>query len=326
MPSIFAAVKWHCVFVLMILVLGGCKQQPDVSTAAVNKTLGQQAYEESLGMNGKALLLTRFTSLAQLNETVSIEYYKGNGASVAGNIENTEVHLRHISGDRNVTSILAAGVSQQDFTDARKGNVLDKIALALRSPFAVTSRADLQAVEYLGRRRPLTFGMGDVAFYDLAEHMVWHIMPEDTLAMSKADLSEKGYLNTFNHVTAQAFMTSVFSERLADFVADVHERYNLPELITGTFTEAQVQDLEKGPVDNYIDIINNEWGQELGKWLKKKYGISRNTVWTPHMMADYLNDIQRYHSWVFQIGFVPFRPEDEVVTRFANKINTVVNG
>ena len=87
--------------------------------------------------------------------------------------------------------------------------------------------------------------------------MANQISDEDYLNLSCEELSEKGYLNTFNHITAQAFMTSIFSERLADFIADVHELYNMPELITGDFTEQQLADFENGPVDNYVDMINN---------------------------------------------------------------------
>ena len=169
-------------------------------------------------------------------------------------------------------------------------------------------------------------GQGDVAFYDLAETMVRNIRPEDTLIMSRKDLSEKGYLNTFNHITAQAFMTAMYSERLADFVADVHELHNMPELISGTFSKDQLADFENGPVDNYIDMINNEWGQELGKALKEKYSINEETTWTPELLADYLNDIKSYCSWAFQISFIPFKATDELVIKFAWKINTVLEG
>ena len=98
----------------------------------------------------------------------------------------------------------------------------------------------------------------------------------------------------------------------------------MPELITGIFTEKQLADITDGPVDNYIDMINNEWGQELGKELCLKYHISRLTYWTPELLADYLNDMQSYHSWAFQIGFKPYRATDDMVIRFANKINKVI--
>ena len=97
-------------------------------------------------------------------------------------------------------------------------------------------------------------------------------------------------------------------------------------MITGKFPEEEIKDLEEGPVDNYVDLINNEWGQELGKQLKKKYNINRETYWTPELLANYLNDIQSYYSWAFQIGFKPFRPEDEVIQRFSNKVNGAMEG
>jgi hypothetical protein len=232
--------------------------------------------------------------------------------------------LTHRCNGKAVTSILSEGISQADFSKASYGNSLDKLSVAIRCPFAAWHRDDLLAIENLGRRRPWVFGKGDVAFYDLAETMVRHIIDVDIVSMPAEDLSEKGYLNTFNHITAQALMTSIFSERLADFVADVHERFNMPELISGNFTEAQLADLEKGPVDNYLDIINNEWGQELGKQLREKYNLSRKTTWTPTLLSNYLNDIQSHQGWVFQIGFAPFKATDEKVILFAHKINRVL--
>ena len=78
--------------------------------------------------------------------------------------------------------------------------------------------------------------------------------------------------------------------------------------------------------NQYIDIINNEWGQELGKALRIKYKIDQDTEWTPDLLASYLNDVQSYYSWVFQIGFEPFRASDEIVIRFSRKTNTVLKG
>jgi hypothetical protein len=113
---------------------------------------------------------------------------------------------------------------------------------------------------------------------------------------------------------------------LADFVGDTHERYYHPELITGKFSEKQVNDLDEGPLDNYVDVINNEWGQEIGVKLKEKYSINRNTRWTPELLASYLNELQRYYSWAFQIGFRPVRPDEEVVIKFSSKMNLVLAG
>jgi hypothetical protein len=153
--------------------------------------------------------------------------------------------------------------------------------------------------------------------------MVDHINTPDQAFVFPRDSSEKGYLNTFNHVTAQAFLTSLYSEELADFVADVHERKTMPELISGAFRPEQLTDPNTNAVDNYVDIVNNEWGQELGKVLRKKYGLHAGTHWTPELLREYLNDIQHYYSWGLKIGFEPFRAQDTVVVRFVEKLKYV---
>ena len=266
--------------------------------------------EERVGKG--ALLLSRFSSFEDFKSVVQVEYSK------------SKVHLTHISGGKVIESVLQKGVSQKDFLRAQDSGFWAKVDLILTSPYAVRKRKDLQRAYALSRRRPALFDEGDVAFYDFAETMTAHISPYDQAMMSEKDLSEKGYINTFNHVVAQAFLTSIFSEKMADFIADAHERYNMPELISGAFSPEVLADIERGPTDNYVDMINNEWGQELGKELGEKYGIWRKTHWSPELLANYLNDLQRYFSWAFQIGFAPYEASDGVVVRFAHKLNSVL--
>ncbi len=271
-----------------------------------------------------ALLATRFKSFEALKKVIRIEYLTVIPSADAVMNKKDLVRVTHSSGGREVTSILTSGISEGDFRQARDGGFWDRVWLALNSPYTVLHKGDLMRVYYLSRRMYKVFGEGDAAFYDLAETMMYHISDDDLAFTRSEDLSEKGFINTFNHVTAQAFMTSIFSESLADFIADAHERDRMPELITGKFTGAQLMDLENGPLDNYVDIINNEWGQELGKRLKKKHKIHRNTVWTPELLVNYLNDVQSYFSWSFQIGFKPYRVADEVIIRFSDKLNRVM--
>ena len=311
--------------ILLLLIFPGCNPsgETDVTHMATHEqanALSDSATFAHSKYNG-ALLLTHIHSLEEFKQEVAIIYDGGKSNLKKSDNKEHSVCLVHRGRGVEVVSVLTAGISEGDFTKARNGSVWTKGAVAIRSPFALMHRRSLKCIESLGRRRPWEFGKGDVAFYDLAEHMVNHIVDEDRQHLTQADLSEKGYLNTFNHITAQAFMTSMFSEEIADFVADVHERYNLPELMTGTFSPDQIDDLENGPVDNYLDMINNEFGQELGKTLRDKYLISTDTYWTPTLLADYMNDVQQYHSWALQIGFTPFDPTDEVVQRFAAKIN-----
>ena len=262
-----------------------------------------------------ALLSTRYESYDELKKVISVDYTDGG------------VRLIHCSNGKAVESVLKPGISEQDFADARDGNFWDRLQLIFKSPYSVRHRKDLQAVHVLSRRRPDIFGAGDPAFYDLSASFMSKITSRDSSLLNTKDLtSEKGYFNIINHISAQAFTTAIFSERLADLIADAHERKTLPELITGNFSHDQISDLENGPLDNYIDMINNEWGQELGKQLKSKYNIKRETLWTPGLLVNFLNDLLRYYSWSFQIGFNPFQIDDEVVVRFANKINGVLNG
>ncbi len=318
----------RCFVLFVCIAFMGCRQsqQPDGTALDKHEVVvdSLSAPDSTYYFGGEALLLTRFTSLAQFKEIVDVKYLHDLIDTNEHKSDKPRVQLTYRIGDRQVISVLESGISQADFIKARKGNFWNKMALGIKSPFAVRHRKDLGCIENLGRRKPEVYGIGDAAFYDLAEIMVQHIVKDDLPRLSEQDLGEKGYLNTFNHITAQAFMTSVFSEEVADFVADVHELYNMPELITGNFTVEQIEDFENGPVDNYVDMINNEWGQERGKMLAEKYKITRETVWTPALLRDYLNDIQSYHSWTFQIGFEPFRTTDEKIIRFVGKINQVL--
>lgn len=318
-------------FALLLLPLSfscirqGGQIEPEIRTCVFEDNSGSHTPPAYQGVKG-ALLGTRFQSLEELKAVIRIEYLHATDADSVTH-KNCMVRVSHCSAGLEVVSLLESGASQGDIWNARYGkNISERFGLLFNAPYAVANRKDLEKVYTLSRWRPEWFGEGDLAFFDLAKASAEHINTEDLAFRNARDSTEKGYLNSFNHITAQAFITSCFSEELADFVADAHERYAHPELLTGKFTEAQLRDLEEGPVDNYADIINNEWGQELGKQLKLKYHISRETIWTPELLANYLNDLQSYYSWAFQIGFKPFRPEDKQAIRFAEKINSVMIG
>jgi hypothetical protein len=314
-------------FILILLSFSGASQSIPVAWQAdqahfseCEKTIKIQSDSADFEVR-EALLSTRFPTLEYLKNEIDIQYtYDSNWFGQTDPI----VLIRHCSQGRVVTSILKTGVNEGDFRKARDGDIWDKLKLAIQTPYVALYRKDLLRVYNLARRRHKIFGQGDVAFFDLAETMVCHILDADLRAMPCRDTTEKGYINTFNHVTAQAFVTTFFSEQLADFIADSHERFYLPELISGDFTKRQLHDIENNPIDNYVDIVNNEWGQELGKRLKKKYGIRHSTQWNASLMTAYLNDIQQYFAWSFDLQFLPFQETDEVVVKFSNKINRVM--
>ncbi len=273
-----------------------------------------------------ALLATRFKSFEELKSVIKIEYFNVPSGSDSIPNKNSMVRITQCSNGREVINELASGISQGEMKKAQEGNFWDKIHFLINSPYAVTNRVELKKAYLLSRRMTELFGEGDPAFYDLAETTAKNINTPDLAFINVRDSTDKGYINSFNHLTSQAFITTCFSEQLADFIGDSHERYFHPELITGKFSEDEVNDLDNGPVDNYVDMINNKWGQELGNVLKEKYKICKTTYWTPELLANYLNDIQSYYSWAFQIGFKPISVEDEIVIRFSNKLNLVMTG
>jgi len=298
---------------------GGEQQGKRVST---EEAASKEKTSVNTPLEGGALIGTRFSSLEELKSVITIEYVQ---EGESGLFVRPCVLLHHKINGKEVLSHMEKGISQLDYIRVREGGFWDKVGLGLSSFYATCTIEDMRKVYYLARRKRQIFGQGDVAFYDLAETMMCHIHEDDLAFGHVRDTTEKGYINTFNHITAQAFMTSIFSERLADFVADVHERQK-PELVTGDFTADQLADLDEGPVDNYVDMVNNEWGQELGKRLRKKHQIDRYTQWTPQLLTDYLNDIQDYYSRALSIDFVPFKVTDELVIRYADKINAVMDG
>lgn len=280
---------------------------------------GHSIYPEIKG----ALLASRISSLEELKSIIHIKYFNESGSSDSTNYKNFKVRLKHCSNGKEVISELKSGISQDDIVAARDGNFFDRIDLLIKSPYAVSNRKTLSNIYTLARRKYDLFGWGDVAFYDFAEIATSKINT-DIAFISPQDSSEKGYINTFNHITAQAIITSCFSERMADFIADAHELHNMPDLINGQFTREQLKSPTDNPIDNYVDMINNEWGQEIGKLLKKKYAINQLTHWTPELLANYLNDLQSYYSWAFEIGMEPFCPDEEKIIRFSSKMNKVL--
>jgi hypothetical protein len=305
--------KWGIV-ILCLAWLSGCRQGTD---------FGYVITPDTPASTRGALLATRFESLEALKAVVQIEYTADTLGKDSASARYT-VRLRHGMPGKEVTSVLETGITQGQILKARHGTWGDRWKIVSRAPFAVRNRKNLGRANALSRWRPQWFGEGDIAFFDLSKTMVKNINTPEWAFRFPRDSTEKGYLNSFNHLTSQAFITSCFSEELADFIGDAHERDLHPELLTGIFTEKQLHDLSDGPVDNYVDMVNNEWGQELGKQLQKKYQISQQTNWTPEFLANYLNELQAYYSWAFQIGFEPFRPDDEAVKKFSTKMNTVL--
>lgn len=296
-------------FFLLALFFGSCKPNPPKS--------------KFKSLNAKALLATEFSNIKQFKEDVKIDYF--NHSTLKGD-NITSVILTYKNNGDSIISKLTSGTSQDDIIKAKDGSLYDQVDLITKSPYSIRSRVDLAKVYMLARRRPKLYDIGDVAFYDLAEASLWNIIETKKKGISAKESGEKGYINTFNHVTAQAIITAIFGEELADFMGDIHERFYMPELTTGKFSEEQKTDTINFPVDNYVDLVNNEIGQELGILLSTKYHITRQTIWSKDLLCNFLNDIQDYYSWSFDIGFKAYQPNDKLILRYADKINQVIAG
>lgn len=267
----------------------------------------------------KPLLASRFKSLDDFKSKVQVKYFN------RPNSPHSKVQLKLVSANSEIHSELESGISQNDIVKAKNGGIWDKVKLTFKAPYAIRNRKNLGKVFILGRRRTALFGLRDAAFYDLALVLTKHINTEEIAFQNEKDKGEKGYINTFNHITAQALITTLFDQEFACYIADVHERKNMPELTTGKFSEEQLRDTINFPEDNYVDMINNKIGQEVGLALKEKFNLNSSTSYTPQLLTNYLNELQNYLSWSMGIGFKPFYPSDEVIVRFAHKINYVLN-
>ena len=124
--------------------------------------------------------------------------------------------------------------------------------------------------------------------------------------------------NTYLHVLGQGFITVLFGDGVANFSAHLHER-SQGSLLTGDFTEKEINQA----IDNYADLINNQWGQKFGNEIKDQYDISSSTVWSPELTANVLNAFQSKISETMGIKFkTEYTAEDDFViklTEFFNK-------
>ena len=128
-------------FLFVGIALLGCSQSqrpgavvPD-NDEIVSDTL--RLTDSTFYSGGEALLLTRFTSLAQFRELVDVKYLHDLLDTNEHKSANPKVQLTYRVGERQVISVLESGISQADFIKAKKGNFWNKVSLGIKSPFAV---------------------------------------------------------------------------------------------------------------------------------------------------------------------------------------------
>lgn len=278
----------------------------------------------SLGIHTKAMLSSRFKNLTHLKTMVSIQYDQDYSKLDSNAYRQSMVHLKYPNNAVAVQRTMISGISQNKILELRNADYFTRSCFAFSNSYIIRQRKELEVSYILARRKPVMFGPGDKSFYDLALESFQHINTPELAFQNVRDSSEKGYINTFNHVTAQAIITSFFSEDLGDLIGDLHERQNMPEITSGRFTQKQLNDSINSPEDNYVDIINNEIGQKIGLKLRHKYKLNETTKCNEVLLASYLNDIQSYYMWALEIGMDPYRPTDDIIIKFSNKINALL--
>lgn len=271
--------------------------------------------------NASPLLASSFNDSRLFSERVAIQFdsIKDDKLGRAG---DESITLSYNSNGDTIICTLSRGVSQNDIIKVRDGSITDKIIFSLEKPQVVSSRIDLNKIYKLARRRPTLFGEGDVAFYDLAEMMVKNMRKDSTDSQYSVHFSEYGYINTYNHVVAQALITIIYSDAIADSIACYHERIRSDELIS----PLKHEELSQMHIDNYVDIINNEIGQRLGLAISNFLLVNRHDEWNPQKLSKVLNLLQSYFSRHFHTSFEPFRPNQREIIRFTQKINIVNAG
>ena len=115
-----------------------------------------------------ALLGTRIASFEEMNTIIQIEYEHGSITADSTAPENSWVKVHHCSYGREVISVLEKGITEGDFYKAMDA-ILPRFTILFRCPYAVMNRRDLDKTFVLARFRPELFGVGDLAFFDIAK-------------------------------------------------------------------------------------------------------------------------------------------------------------
>jgi hypothetical protein len=216
------------------------------------------------------------------------------------------------AGLTDINELSESTVTQAELKAAAAGGFLDKAAVALAHPELVWFKSDLEAIEKLSFVKKNTAGS---AIGHVTDAMLTHIKPP---AKSKA--ASEGRQNMLLHVFGQAVITTLFGRAAADLAGDIHER-DMASLISGAITPAEA----KGAIDNYVDLINNVYGQQLGAQLATSVGVGvgGGTTWDPALTTEYLNAAQRWISREMGWKMSDFTVSDSVVVKFTALLNEV---
>jgi RHS repeat-associated protein len=113
------------------------------------------------------------------------------------------------------------------------------------------------------------------------------------------------YADVFQHIYGQTLLTVEYGEDFARFIGDAHER-DLTGF--GEFTIASVSDL-----------INNEWGRQLGTSMREKYPSGN---WTADKVCSFTTDVISYmKASIRELRSIEINISNEEISDLTRRLN-----
>jgi len=259
------------------------------------------------GSGPRPLLASNYKTLDDLKKDVAIEYGDG------------YVMVRH-GGRENYLKM--STFTQKEVTEARdawdkgdKSKAGKLLGKNLSLAWDLKDNEDaMHGIFTLGQKNP-----EGVTLNTVAKAMLGNLKGN----ASKSAGEQEALKSMFLHVHGQALITSLWGSQVADISGDIHER-DQEALITGKFEGMSSQQMN-GVIDNYVDLVNNMYGQDLGERLKDQFKITKETKWTDQLTADYFTAVQDYLGETHGLTFKNFDTNSKEVkafTRLLNGLNT----
>ncbi len=261
----------------------------------------------------RPLIANEFKDIAALRKAVDIKYTPRRFTSAYVSVTDKA------KKSKGTNELSEGGVGQADLKKAAAGDLADKIGFGLGNPSVVWHKSELEGIEKLSYVAKNT---SHTALMKISDAMYTHIAkpsagPTYFIGKDKVDMPG-ATRNMLLHVFGQAVITTVYGRSAADFAGDIHER-DQPSLITGKIGATE----ERQAIDNYSDMINNLYGQDIGERVSKTLGVSSSTVWTPAMTAKYVNAIQAEIATEMSWKMTPFSAKAAEIARFSALLNEV---
>ena len=253
-------------------------------------------------------IANRYKDMADLKKDISVKYSPDEVA--VSDTKKLKLGTNTLSEDQ---------LGQDEIKKAQSGSNIDKILVGIAHPGAAWYRKELEGINKMSYVKQNASG---TAIGHISDQMYSHLSTKPTgpTVMKGKDKVTYGDAtkNMLLHVFGQSAITTVFGRGAADYAGDTHER-DQGSLITGAFKPGEIRDA----IDNYSDMVNNLYGQDIGERVAAKLGITSSTVWTPALTAKYVNAVQGEIAKEMKWKFTPFAATDPEIKKFSALLNEV---